>query len=139
MALKLEKIDVWSGEIRNEVGGLAAALKPLVDAGADFSFVIARRQPTNPGAGIVFLGGIRGARQAKAATSAGLSKSADVAGLRIETADKPGALQHVLDRLAGAGISLTGVSASVIGSKCSFVAGFSNVADRDLAAKVLRK
>jgi hypothetical protein len=51
MAPKIEKADVWSGEIRDEVGGLAAVLSPLVAAGADFSFLIARRKPDCPGAG----------------------------------------------------------------------------------------
>ena len=30
MAQKIEKVDVWSGEIRDEVGGLDAVLSPLV-------------------------------------------------------------------------------------------------------------
>src|SRR5262245_11700988 len=90
MAMKIEKIDVWSGEIRDEVGGLTTALDPLVTAGADFTFLIARRQPERPGTGILFLGGLRGAKQTKAAQTVGIAKSADVAGLRLEAADKPG-------------------------------------------------
>jgi hypothetical protein len=78
MVQKIEKVDVWSGEIRDEAGGLAAVLSPLVDAGADFSFLIARRKPDSPGAGVIFVGGIRGAKQKKAAQSVGLApRSAD--------------------------------------------------------------
>jgi hypothetical protein len=36
MSLKVEKIDIWMGEVRDEAGGLAAALAPLVAAGVDF-------------------------------------------------------------------------------------------------------
>ena len=116
MAMKIEKIDVWSGEIRDEVGGLSAALNPLVTAGADFTFLIARRQPEKPGIGIVFLGGLRGAKQTKAAQTVGIAKSADVAGLRIEAADKPGLVHQIVTKLGSAGINLRGLSASVIGS-----------------------
>ena len=139
MPLKIEKVDVWSGEIRDEAGGLSSALNPLVAAGADFSFLIARRQPDQPGTGLVFLAGLRGAKQTKAAQSAGLAKSADVAGLRLEAADKPGLVHQIVTKLASAGINLRGVSASVIGAKCVIILAFDGAADRDKTAKLLRK
>ena len=138
MALTIEKLELWSGEIRDEVGGLAAVLDPLVAAGADFSFVIARRQPDKPGTGIVFLGGLRGAKQAKAAESAGLAKSSTVSALRVEASDKPGLLQTLLAKLRPSGISLRGVSASVIGNRCAILLAFGTAADRDKSAQLLR-
>ena len=33
MAMKVEKFDIWMGEVRDEAGGLSAALAPLVAAG----------------------------------------------------------------------------------------------------------
>jgi hypothetical protein len=137
MAIKIEKIDVWTAEIRDEVGGLSAALDPLVAAGADFSFLIARRH--RPGTGIVFLGGLRGAKQLQAAKSVGLVKSENVAGLRLESPDKPGLVHQTVTRLSSAGINLMGVSASVIGARCVIVLGFDGAADRDKAIRVLRK
>jgi hypothetical protein len=139
MPLKVEKVDVWSGEIRDEVGGLSAALDPLVAAGADFSFLIARRQRSKPGTGLVFVGGLRGAKQTKAAQSVGMTKSADIAGLRLEGPDKPGLVDDVVSKLAAANINLRGVSASVIGSKCVIILAFDSPADRDKAGKLLRK
>jgi hypothetical protein len=138
MALTIEKLELWSGEIRDETGGLAATLAPLVSAGADFSFVIARRQPDKPGTGIVFLGGLRGAKQAKAAQSAGLAKSTGVSALRVEASDKPGLLQTLLAKLRPAGISLRGVSASVIGNRCAILLAFETPADRDQSMRLLR-
>jgi len=138
MAFKIEKVDVWSGTIRDEAGGLAAAIGPLVAASADFSFLIARRQPDRPGSGIVFLGGLRGAKQAKAAQSAGLSRPTDVSCLRVEAPDKPGLVQQILTKLSAAGINLRGVSASAIGKRCVVLLAFETAADRDTAARHIR-
>jgi hypothetical protein len=139
MALKIDKTDVWSAEIRDEVGGLAAALGPLVAAGADFSFVLARRTPEEPGSGVIFCAGLRGAKQIRAAESAGFSKSASVAGLRVEAPDQPGLLQDVVSTLASAEINVRGVTASVAGSRCVVLLAFDGSADRDKAARLLKK
>jgi len=139
MALKVEKVDVWAGEIPDRSGSLAAALGPLVAAGADFSFLIARRRPESPGSGVFFVGGIRGAKQTKAAESIGLKKTDEIGGLRLEGTDKPGLVHQVVTTMAEAGINLRGVSASVIGSRCVMVLAFDGTADRDAAAKILKK
>jgi hypothetical protein len=139
MPWKIDKVDVWSGEIRDEVGGVAAALRPLVAAGADFSFVIARRRPEKPGSGIVFFSGLRGSKQTRAAESAGFAKSTSVIGLRLEAPDKPGLLQDVVTTLATAEINVRGVTASVGGTRCVMLLAFDDPADRDKAARLLRK
>jgi hypothetical protein len=41
MAVTIQKVDVWSAEIRDEIGGLDAVLRPLADAGADLAFIVA--------------------------------------------------------------------------------------------------
>jgi hypothetical protein len=139
MALKIDKVDVWTAEIRDEVGGLSAALRPLVAAGADFSFVIARRQPERPGSGVIFCSGLRGTKQLRAAEAAGFAKSASVTGLRVEAPDKPGLLEDVVSTLAKAEINVRGVTASVVGTRCAMLLAFDNPDDRDKAAKLLRK
>jgi hypothetical protein len=138
MAMKIEKVDVWSGEIRDETGGLAAALSPLIEAGANFSFLVARRQVDKPGTGVVFLGGLRGAKQLKAAQSVGIATAGDVAGLLVESSDKPGLVHQIATRLASGGINLRGISASVIGMRCAITLAFDTAADRDQAARPLR-
>ena len=138
MALKVSKVDVWSAELSDNVGGLARVLGPLAAAGADLSFVIARRQPDKPGTGVAFIGGIKGAKQTKAAAAAGLAKTQNLAALSIESTNKPGSLHRVVEQVASSGINLRGVSASVTGSKCVFVLAFDSAADRDAAAKVVK-
>jgi len=139
MAVTIQKVDVWSAEIRDEVGGLAAVLAPLAAAGADLAFVVARRQRDAPGTGIVFLGGLKGAKQTAAAQKAGLSKTSDISALVAEAPNKPGLANRLVEQLAAARINLRGMSASVTGSKCVIVFAFDSAADRDNAAKLLRK
>lgn len=139
MSLTIEKVDVWAGEIQDRAGGLAAKLKPLADAGADLSFLIARRQPDKPGTGIVYLGGVRGAKQGKSAQSAGLTKTDDIRCLRVETANKPGVASELIARLADSGINLRGASASAVGKRCVLLLSFDSIADRDQALKALKK
>ncbi len=137
MKYNVEKIEFWSGEIRDAIGGLATGLAPVVESGANFAFVIARRQPDKPGTGHVFFGGLSGARQAKAATAAGFVK-ADLPGLRVEAPDKPGTVEAIVTRMAEAGINLRGVSAAGAGAKCSVILALDSTQDRDKAARLLR-
>jgi hypothetical protein len=138
MAVKVSKVDVWTGELDDRAGGLAAKLEPLAKAGADLSFVVARRQPHLPGKGVLFVGGISGAKAAKAAAAAGLAKASDIAGLWIEAPNKPGDCYRLTRKLADAGLNLRGLSASVIGNKYVVIAAFDSAADAAKAAKVLR-
>jgi hypothetical protein len=134
----VSKVDLWTGEIDDRAGGLAAKLEPLAGAGADLSFVIARRQPHVPGKGVVFLGGVSGAKAAKAAASAGLAKATDLVALRVEGPNKPGDCHRVARRLADAGINLRGVSASAIGKKYVLFLAFDSADDAAKAARLLR-
>ena len=43
MSLKVTKMDVWSGEIQDQPGGLSGVLRQLAEANADLEMVVARR------------------------------------------------------------------------------------------------
>ncbi|HKB05594.1 MAG TPA: ACT domain-containing protein [Gemmataceae bacterium] len=138
MAYDVTKVEVWTRELDDRAGSLAAALEPLANAGVDLVFMIARRYSHLPGKGVVFVGGITGAKATKAAEAAGFKKSTDLAGLRVEGPNKPGDAHRVASLLAQAGINLRGVSASVIGSKYVLIMAFDSAADADKAAAVLK-
>jgi hypothetical protein len=138
MAYTVSKLEVWTGEINDRVGGVARTLEPLADAGVDLDFVIARRQPHLPGKGVMFLGSVAGAKGTKAAAAAGLQKTADLAALRVEEPNKPGSCHRMTRLLADAGINLRGLSATVIGNKCAYILAFDSSSDADKAARVLR-
>jgi hypothetical protein len=138
MPFDVKKLDVWTGEIDDRVGGLASKLEPLANAGIDLQFLVARRQPHLPGKGVVFLSGVSGAKGTKAVAAAGLAKASDVVALRVEGPNKAGAAYQVTRRIADAGISLRGASAGVMGKKFQLFLAFSNEADANNAARSLR-
>ena len=138
MAYSISNVDIWSGGIVDSVGGLAAKLDPLADAGADLDVVIARRQPDRPGQGVVFLGPVTGARAQKAAAAAGLSKTADLAALRVEGSNKAGECRRIARLLADAGLNLRGLSAASLGNKFVALLAFDNAAEAASASRVLR-
>ena len=138
MPFTISKVDVWTREIDDTAGNLAAVLEPLATARVDLTFLIARRRTLVPGKGVVFLGGIKGVKGAKAATAAGLTKATDITGLRVEGPNKAGDCHRVSRLLADAGINLRGLSASVIGRKYVLILGFDTADDAATAARLLR-
>jgi hypothetical protein len=137
MALKVTKVDLWSAEIADEPGALAGKLEALAAAGVDLSFLFARRQPDKPGTGVVYLAGIQGPAQVKAAKSVGLAKTGTPAALHVEGTNKPGAVHQIATKLAGAGLNLRGVAASVIGSRFVTQLAFDSAEEAKNAAKLL--
>lgn len=135
--MKVEKTDIWVGEIRDEIGGLAAALAPVVAAGVDFTFVIATRRLEKPGSGSVFVSGIKGPQQIAAAELAGFVKSREAHGLRVEAPDHPRLLHEIASNIAKAGINVRSVSASVVAGQCIMMFAFDAAPDRDRAAELL--
>ncbi|MBI2964208.1 MAG: amino acid-binding protein [Deltaproteobacteria bacterium] len=138
MSFKVTKIDVWSGEIQDQPGGLAGVLRQLADANADLEMVVARRQPDKPGTGIVFLAPVKGRKATVAAAVAGLNPSPDVAALRVEGTNRPGLGAKMTGAIADCGVNLRGLSAAVLGSRFVVFLAFDAAADADKAAKAIK-
>jgi len=139
MPYEITKVDVWAGTIDDRPGGLAQKLEALSEAGANLEFVIARRSPEQPGAGVVFLAPLHGARQTRVALNAGLSKATSLCSLRLQGPDKPGLGARVTRLLADEGINLRGLSAAAVGRQSVVYFGFDNTADANKAVRVLKK
>jgi hypothetical protein len=138
MAYEVQKLDVWVVEIEDRPGALDEKLAALADAKVDLNFLVARRQPQSPGRGIAFLGGIKGAKAAKAATGAGLMKATDIFALRVEGRNKPGACHEITARLAQHGINLRGLSANTIGNKFAAILAFDSEDDAKKATRAIK-
>src|SRR2546423_5026387 len=69
MALKINKVEVWAGDLRDVPGGLASVLARLSEAGAKLQCVIARRRDDQIGAGKVFVTPISGSKVQQAASA----------------------------------------------------------------------
>lgn len=138
MALQVERIEIWSGVIANEPGGLAAALAPLAAAGANLSYVLARRRGSNSESGVVYLAPIEGAAQRKAARHAGLERATRLFALRVEGADRSGSGSQIIARIADNGINLRGMSAISLGKKFVAYLALDSAADLKKTMKLLK-
>jgi hypothetical protein len=114
MKLKVSRVDVWAGTIKDRPGGLSEKLSALSKAKTNLEFVLARRAPERRGEGVLFLTPIKGGKQAKAARAAGFVKTGSLHSLRIEGRDKPGLGAKLTQKLAAARINLRGFSAAAL-------------------------
>mgnify|MGYP005841287579 FL=1 len=138
MALKVSKALVLAAEIQDQPGGLAGALAPLAQAGANLEFLIARRRADMPGRGVVFIPQPKGKKAHDAAKAAGFNPTATIPTLRVEGADKPGLGYQIMRAIADAGVSMRGASAAVIGKNFVAYIGFDTTEGADAAAKAVR-
>jgi hypothetical protein len=132
-------VQVWRATIDDRVGGAADRLEPLARAGADLEFVFARRTPEQPGAGVVYIAPLKGAKVIAAAKQAGFAQPADIHFLRIEGTNKPGLIGVVTRALADARISFRGVSAAALGRSAVAYIAFDAAEDATKGARVLSR
>jgi hypothetical protein len=137
MGFKLDRVHVWSGEIADQAGGVAAKLSLLAQAGCNLEFIYTRRQADKPGTGILYIAPVTGPMQVRAARSAGLSETDNPVVLRVEGDNQAGLAHRLTQQWALAGLSLQGLMMSVIGNKFVGYASFDTVADSNRAAAIL--
>jgi hypothetical protein len=138
MALKVTKVDVWAGDLRDVPGGLADVLEQTAAGGQSIEFLIARRDDKHTGIGKVFVTPVTSSKAKDAAGRAGLRNATGIATLRIEGNDKAGLGGKITRAIADAGVNVRGVSAAVVGNKFVAYFGFDNDADADRAMQALR-
>jgi predicted amino acid-binding ACT domain protein len=138
MALEVSRVDIWAGSVEDRPGGLAKVLDALAKAGAQLDYVMARRAPEKPGAGVVFLAPLKGAKQAAAAKKAGLHRSRSLQAVKVTGRDKPGLGAQVTCALADKGVSLRGLSASVIGRQFVLWLALDSAKDAAQAVRTLK-
>jgi hypothetical protein len=137
MGFKLERVHIWSGEIADEAGGMAAKLAPLAQAGANLEFIITRRQADKPGTGLLYVAPVTGPFQVRAAKAAGLTETHEAVVLKVEGDNEAGLGHRLTQQWATAGISLQSLTMAVLGGKFIGYAAFDTVADANRAAQIL--
>jgi predicted amino acid-binding ACT domain protein len=99
---------------------------------------MARRAPDKPGTGVVFVSPVKGAKQTRAAKKMGLHKSKSIFAVRAEGPDKRGLGAAITNGLAGKGVNLHGLAASVIGKKFVLWLALDNVSDASKAVRTIK-
>ena len=137
MSYEITTEDVWVGEIDDRAGGLSEKLEAVSRVGVNLEFLIARRAPEKPGAGVVFMAPLRGEQSTRAALQAGLSQWSTAFTLRIEGPDRPGLGALVTSTIASEGISMRGVSVAKLADRSVFYLAFDDAYDADKAGEAL--
>lgn len=137
MGFKLDRVHVWSGEVADRAGGVAAKLSALAQANANLEFILTRRQPDRPGTGLLYVAPVTGPAQVRAARAAGLAETHDPVVLRVEGDNEAGLAHRLTQAWALAGISMEGLTMAVLGNKFVGFAAFDSVADANRAAQIL--
>jgi hypothetical protein len=139
MKLNVTQRDVWAATIEDQPGGLHEKLAALSKAGANLEFVVSRRAPEKPGKGVVFVTPLKGAKQTKAAETAGFQKLAGLHSVRIEATDKPGVGAAIAKALADTGINLRGLSGAALGRRFVLYLALDTSKDAARAAAILKQ
>jgi hypothetical protein len=137
MSFKFDRVHVWSGEVADQIGGVASKLSFLAKAGANLEYVFTKRLADKPGAGVLYVAPVTGAAQVRAAKSAGLSETDSPVVRRMEGDNEAGLAHRLTQQWALAGISLQGLTMIVLGGKFIGYAAFDTVADANRAAQIL--
>ena len=137
MSFKLDRVHVWCGEVADEAGGVAAKLALLAQAGANLEYVYTYRLAVKPGAGSLFVAPITGPLAVRAAKAAGLHEVSEPIVLRVEGDNAAGLAHRVTQKWALDGLTLRGLTMSVLADKFVGYASFDSVADANRAAAIL--
>jgi hypothetical protein len=137
MGFKLERVHIWSSDIVDQAGGMAAKLASLAQAGTNLEYISTRRQPERPGSGIIYVAPVTGPAQVRAARHAGLSEVNDPVVIRVEGDNEAGLASRLTQQWALAGINLQGLTMAVLGGKFVGFAAFDSFNDANRAAQIL--
>lgn len=137
MSFKWDRVHVWSGEVSDEPGAVAAKLSHLAQADANLEYVFTKRLPNKPGRGVLYVAPVTGPLQQRAAKAADLHEADAPVVRRIEGDNEAGLAHHLTQRWALAGISLQGLTMAVLGNKFIGYAAFDTVDDANRAAQIL--
>jgi predicted amino acid-binding ACT domain protein len=137
MDFKLDRIQVWSGEVPDQPGGAAKVLQPLAEAGANLEFIASRRSESKPGRGEIFVAPVTGPAQTRAAHAVGLHKDDHLILLRITGADGPGVGHFLAAKLAEAGINLRDMAMTAVNGRFVAHVACDNPEDTAKAVQVL--
>ena len=139
MDLIAERVEVWAACIEDQPGSLANILTGLQEIGANLNFILARREPDQPGQSVVYITPLTGDAELQAAATLGFNLTARVHSVRVEGPNQPGIAATLAAQLAAAGLNLRGFSAAVLGTRFILYIGLDSAEDAAKALTVLQQ
>ncbi len=139
MDLIAERVEVWAACIEDQPGSLANILTGLQEIGANLNFILARREPDQPGQSVVYITPLTGDAELEAAATLGFNLTGRVHSVRVEGPNQPGIAAALAAKLAAAGLNLRGFSAAVLGTRFILYIGLDSAEDAAKALTVLQQ
>ena len=137
MSFKWDRVHLWSCEVADQAGSVAEKLAFLAQADTNLEYIFTQRLVNKPGIGILYVAPVTGPLQTRAARAAGMVETETPSVRRIEGDNETGLAHHLTQQWAISGISLQGLTMSVLGNKFVGYAVFDTVADANKAAQIL--
>ena|SRR5690242_11976254 len=137
MGFKLDRVHVWAAEVADQAGGVASKLALLAQADTNLEFILTQRRLDKPGSGMLYVAPVTGPLQVRAARAAGMAEAHDPVVLRVEGDNETGLAHRLTQQWALAGISMQGLTMTVLGNKFVGYAAFDTTADANRAAAIL--
>lgn len=137
MSFKLDRVHVWQCEVQDKAGGVAGKLSLLAQSGCNLEYLYTRRQPDKPGTGTLLVAPVSGPLQVRAAKTSGLIEVDTPVVLRVEGDNQAGLAHKLTQQWALAGLSLQGLTMSVLGNRFVGYVSFDTVQDANRAAAIL--
>ena len=137
MEMSVDRVDLWAAGMNDKPGELARVLNGLKSAGADFDFVIARRDHENPGKAVVFVSPLRREKEISAATALGFKNAKSMYSVRVEGENRAGIGADLTNLISQAGISIRGFSGATCGSRFVLYFSFDVAEDADKSMSIL--
>jgi ACT domain-containing protein len=138
MNLKTSRVDLWAAEIDDMPGGLAQTLHAIAEFGVELTHVIARRQPEQPGKGIVLVVPLTGKEHLENIVDVRLQRANGFAALRIEGVNEHGAGTKITRAISGAHVNMNALSCTVVGHRFVCYAIFDHAQDLEKADAALQ-
>lgn len=137
MSFKWDRVHLWSVEVADKAGSVAEKLAFLAQADTNLEYIFTQRLVNKPGSGILYVAPITGPLQTRAARAAGMAETETPTVRRIEGDNEAGLAHRLTQQWALSGISLQGLTMSVLANKFVGYAVFDSVNDANKAAQIL--
>jgi len=139
MAFTVKKIILWCKQVDDKPGGLATALAPLADAGADLEVVMGTAMPGDAGRATVGVFPLQGRKAIAAAKAAGFGVASSMPALLVVGDDSQGLGSKIAQDIADAGINIGFVIALRIDRNFAAVFGFQDGDAASTATRLIRR
>jgi hypothetical protein len=139
VSVSVKKGMLWRGEVDNEPGTFANALKPFAEDSTNLQIVVGYSSSKPDGKGTVEIYPVDNEKSKRAAAVSGLTVASESSCLIVEGDDQPGIIHKIAQAIAQAKINLNFAMCQSVDKKFQAFFGFHSSADANLAEQIIKE